>query len=547
MRGDVMEANQVNEVEVVKSLPCKLTEVEKSARWETFGKLTREQATMKASAKSAAKEAKAAIERVEEQAWQVLTVAQSGVEYRDIRCIERVDIAKRLRETVRLDTREVVYTVPVTADELHAVRQSPLPGMTAEASADKPKRAKKGAKDGAATSATGEAAADATSTPQPSAAPDAPARPPEPSYITLPRTALEALDRDSRQRLDAELVECGTGANAGVLVWQLGMERAVAGPIDRHAISTSLRELAEEFRLALGIVPAADVDAERAEAAGEPPADDAPPNDPTEPDAVDNGPRIHVPWIQWNKLKPTARRTQLGKIEAAGFVATFGGDDEGLTVSGIGEESNPRIEPLLEAMRSAGLDPQLLAIADAADDSHDAVDDMPPDDDAPPPDDIDEADAQPIDDAIDASASAPADDVDELPAETAKPAPAVAAVPAPPSQFVRLVVPPAQWKRAGSMVQRALIGALNRLDLYPTDGVDGLKTTAVARNNTNLLKALDAARGLGITLVDEAAATADASLKLTAPAEPSDESAPAPAAKKRSRKKKGDATPEDGA
>lgn len=560
-----MEADKVNEVEVVKSLSCKLTAAEIAAKWETFGKLTREQATLKNNAKSAAKEAKAAIERVEEQAWQTLNVAQSGIEYRDVSCIERIDIRRRVKETVRLDTHEIVYSTPVAADDLRAAQQQPLPGTgsAAPAAGEKPKRGKKGAKDAAATAAAGapgDAPTSATGA-QPTAAPDPHA--PEPSYVVLPRAALEGLDRDSRQRLDAELVECGTGANAGVLVWQFSADRAVAGPINRHAIPHAMFELAEELRLAIGIVPAQDIDDERAataaaeaaEGADEPPADDLPPDDAIDADhgdppddiddtggeasidastdagedaPVDNGLRVFVSWPNWNRVKPPVRRALLAKIEKAGLSNRFDGTDgpeHGLRVWGFADDD--ACNDLLEAMLAAGLAPIAhneteIPEAEAA----------PVGDDGPPPDDVDE---QPV-------AAAPP--------TSATPAPAIAAVPAtsPASEMVRLVIPAAKWKRITNAIQRALIGTLNRLELYPKDSADGLATIAVGRNNAKLLSALDSARSLGVTLEPEPVSAAAAAMQqaLSTPGA-APEPAATPAPKKRgSRKKKGDGA-EDGA
>lgn len=99
-------------------LPCRLTDQERQERATKLAQSVQDAAKLEADLAGIRSKYKTEIERVEESIRDLSKVVSSGLEYRPIEVIEQKDAARRVMETIRQDTGEIVWTRPLSPNEM---------------------------------------------------------------------------------------------------------------------------------------------------------------------------------------------------------------------------------------------------------------------------------------------------------------------------------------------------------------------------------------------------------------------------------------------
>lgn len=113
----------------VEKLPCDLTRDEKLLKAEEMAEHLKVRAEVEVEAKSSADDYKTQLKRLDRLVGDRAEEVRTGVEYRQIECVERGSYRMNKVDVIRCDTGEVVRSRPMTVSE----RQDSLPFSAEEA------------------------------------------------------------------------------------------------------------------------------------------------------------------------------------------------------------------------------------------------------------------------------------------------------------------------------------------------------------------------------------------------------------------------------
>lgn len=109
--------------EIYRKLPVQLSESEKALRGEEMAREVANHARLEVEKKEETKRLGELVKQSDERIAELATQVNTGIEQREVRCIELLDHGRNLVELQRTDTREVIDSRPMRADE----RQTRMP------------------------------------------------------------------------------------------------------------------------------------------------------------------------------------------------------------------------------------------------------------------------------------------------------------------------------------------------------------------------------------------------------------------------------------